>query len=171
MVLWRHFAPSAGWEIEILATDISTRVLERARKGICPIETARDVPPEYLKHFMLRGTGKQEGKMKAGAEIGVVIRFERLNLNDVTYPVTSLFDLILCRNVLIYFDQQHRCEILDRLLAHLRPGGFFLIGHSERLAGMTEKVVDVLPTIYVRVGEMSSTEMRGAAPRKICDAQ
>ena len=133
MVLWRHFAPSAGWEIEILATDISTRVLERARKGICPIETARDVPPEYLKHFMLRGTGKQEGKMKAGAEIGFVIRFERLNLNDVTYPVTSLFDLILCRNVLIYFDQQHRCEILDRP-AGASPARRFLSHRTLRKA-------------------------------------
>lgn len=166
MVLWRHFAP-CGWQIQILATDISTRVLERARKGIWPVEKARDIPSEYLKRFMLKGTGKQEGKMKAGAEIGSVIRFERVNLNDATYPVTGFFDLILCRNVLIYFDPQRRSEIIGRLLTHLQPGGFFLIGHSERLVGMSDKVVNVLPTIYVRVGETSANLMRGAPSREM----
>jgi chemotaxis protein methyltransferase CheR len=167
MVLWRHFAPSAGWQIQILATDISTRVLERARKGIWPVEKARDIPSEYLKRFMLKGTGKQEGKMKAGAEIGSVIRFERVNLNDAKYPVTGFFDLILCRNVLIYFDPQRRSQIIDRLLTHLQPGGVFLIGHSERLVGMSDKVVNVFPTIYVRVGETSASLMRGAPSREM----
>jgi chemotaxis protein methyltransferase CheR len=171
MVLWRYFTPSAGWEIQILATDISTRVLERARRGIWPVEKARDIPPEYLKRFMLKGTGKQEGKMKAGAEVGSVIRFERINLNDQTYPVTSLFDLILCRNVLIYFDQQRRAQIVDRLLAHLRPGGFFFIGHSERLVGMSEKVINILPTIYVRLGETTASGLRGILPQEMRPAR
>lgn len=153
MILWKHFPPSAGWEIEILATDISTRVLERARQGIWPIEKAQDIPPEHLKRFMLKGTGTQEGKMKAGAEIRSVIRFERLNLNDDSYPVTSRFDLILCRNVLIYFDPERRAGIVDRLLEQLAPAGFFFVGHAERLNGLTDKVLSILPTIYVRVGE------------------
>ncbi|MGH7930510.1 MAG: CheR family methyltransferase [Candidatus Binatia bacterium] len=165
MVLWSHLVPSTGWQIQILATDISTRVLKRARKGIWPLEKAKDIPPEYLKRFMLKGTGKQEGKMKVDEEIGSLIRFERLNLNDEMYPV-SLFDLILCRNVLIYFDQQRREQIVDRLLAHLRPGGIFLIGHSERLVGMTDRVVNIMPTIYVRVGEASFSGMCGTRHRE-----
>ena len=171
MVLWGHFAPSAGWEIQILATDISTRVLERARKGIWPIEKARDIPSEYLKRFMLKGTGKQEGKMKAGAEIRSVISFEQVNLNDAIYPITSFFDLILCRNVLIYFDPHRRAQIIDRLLAYLRPGGLFFIGHSERLVGVSDKVVSVLPTIYVRVGETSANSMREAVSREMRTAR
>jgi chemotaxis protein methyltransferase CheR len=153
MLLRRQFETSAGWDIDILATDISTRVLARARNGIWPIAKAREIPPVYLKRFMLKGTGRQEGSMKAAAEIGSTIRFERLNLNDETYPMVGLFDLILCRNVLIYFDQQRRAQAIDRLLRHLRPGGFFFVGHSERLVGLTNKVASVLPTIYVRIGE------------------
>jgi chemotaxis protein methyltransferase CheR len=153
MVLWHHLPPADGWEIEILGTDISTRALDRAQQGIWPIEKANEIPSEYLKRFMLRGTGKQDGKMKAGAEIRSIIRFERLNLNEETYPVTSRFDLILCRNVLIYFEAARRAKIVDRLLGNLAPAGFFFVGHAERLNGLTNKVVSILPTIYVRVGD------------------
>jgi chemotaxis protein methyltransferase CheR len=153
MVLWQHLPPVNGWEIEILATDISTRALDRAQQGIWPIEKANEIPSEYLKRFMLKGTGKQDGKMKAGPEIRSIIRFERLNLNEETYPVTSRFDLILCRNVLIYFEAARRAKIVDRLLEHLAPAGFFFVGHAERLNGLTNKVVSILPTIYVRVDD------------------
>ena len=166
MILWQHFPPSAGWEIEILATDISTRALDLARQGIWPIEKAKDIPPEYLRRFMLKGTGKQEGKMKAGAEIRSMIRFERLNLNDDVYPVTSRFDLILCRNVLIYFDAVRRGTVVDRLLEHLSPAGFFFVGHAERLNGQTNKVVSILPTVYVSVGESDLGVNGGASKHK-----
>ncbi|HEX2228963.1 MAG TPA: protein-glutamate O-methyltransferase [Candidatus Binatia bacterium] len=156
MVLRDQFGTSSSWDIQILGTDLSSRVLARARAGIWPIAKAREIPAEYLKRFMLKGTGRQEGSIKAAAEIASVIRFDRLNLNDDSYPMTELFDLILCRNVLIYFDQQHRAQIIDRLLRYLRPGGFFLIGHSERLVGLTDKVANVFPTIYVRIGEEAS---------------
>jgi chemotaxis protein methyltransferase CheR len=112
---------------------------------------------------MLKGTGKQEGQMKAGAEIRSMIRFERLNLNDNVYPVTSLFDLILCRNVLIYFDAERRVRVVDRLLERLSPAGFFFVGHAERLNGLSNKVVSILPTIYVRVGESSVDADRGVS--------
>jgi chemotaxis protein methyltransferase CheR len=159
MVLRGQLAESAGWDIQILATDISTRILARARSGIWPIAKAREIPPEYLKRFMLKGSGRQQGNMKAAAEIGSLICFKRLNLNDENYSVPNLFDVILCRNVLIYFDPQRRVQIIERLLRHLRPGGFFLVGHSERLVGLTDKVANVLPTIYVRI------EISGGAPK------
>jgi chemotaxis protein methyltransferase CheR len=165
MVLRRHFASSSEWRIEILATDLSARVLQRARKGIWPVEKARDIPPQYLRCFMLKGTGKQEGQMKASTEIASIIRFERLNLNDPIYPVNSFFDLILCRNVLIYFDQERRAQVANRLLTHLRPGGFFLTGQSERLVGMSDKVMSLLPTIYVRTGGSDASTMPAAVPR------
>ncbi|MDH3442993.1 MAG: protein-glutamate O-methyltransferase CheR [Deltaproteobacteria bacterium] len=165
MVLWQFFPPAAGWEIEILATDLSNRALHRARQAIWPIDKAKDVPEEYLKRFMLRGRGPQAGKMKAGAEIRSVIRFERLNLNDKIYPITSLFDIILCRNVLIYFDETRRARIADRLLEHLAPGGFFFVGHAERLSGLTHKILNIFPSIYVRVGRGDSN-FEGAVFRR-----
>ena len=86
------------------ATDLSTKVLRAAQAALWPIEKADDIPLHYRKAFMLRGTGSQAGKMKAGPEIRDVVSFDRLNLNDAIYPVNGPFDFIFCRNVLIYFD-------------------------------------------------------------------
>jgi chemotaxis protein methyltransferase CheR len=138
----------AAWDIRILATDLSTRVLDVATAGVWSIEKSAHIPEPYLKAFMLRGGGSQHGKMKAGPEIRSVIRFARLNLHDEAYGVDGPFDLILCRNVLIYFDAASRRGVIDRLIDHLAPGGSFLIGHAETLHGITTRVRSVVPTVY-----------------------
>jgi chemotaxis protein methyltransferase CheR len=137
-----------GWDIRILATDLSTRVLDVARNGVWSIEKAPQIPEAYLKAFMLRGGGSQHGKMKAGPEIRSVVRFARLNLHDEIYGVEGPFDLVLCRNVLIYFDAVSRRGVIDRLIDHLVPGGSLLIGHAETLHGITTRVRSVVPTVY-----------------------
>jgi len=86
--------------------------------------------------------------MKAGPEIRSVIRFERLNLNDDHYAVEGKFDLIFCRNVMIYFDSAARARVIERLLDHLAPNGFLFVGHAESLTGVADRVRYVLPTIY-----------------------
>ncbi len=126
MLLQNHFSSTFGWKIEIMATDLSTRALKAAQRAEWPITKANEIPQEYLKRFMLRGVGTQTGKMKAGPEIASLIRFERLNLNDQTYPLAGMFDAIFCRNVLIYFDVQSRRRVIERLLDYLAPAGFFL---------------------------------------------
>jgi chemotaxis protein methyltransferase CheR len=156
MVLRDHFPPSAGWEIEILATDLSTRVLDCARTAIWPIAKAEEIPPKYLKPFMLKGKGTQAGKMKPAPEIRSMVRFERLNLNDDVYPVSGSFDLILCRNVLIYFDGPSRLRVIHRLLNHLALSGYFFVGHAETLNGITDRVRPVMPTVYAHAGNQHS---------------
>ena len=148
MMLWDHFPPGSGWEFDILATDLSTRVLAAASAAVWPVAKASEIPHDYLKKYILKGTGDQEGKMKAGPEIRSIIRCERLNLNDEHYPVEGPFDLIFCRNVLIYFDAQSRARVIQRLLDHLAPDGFLFVGHAESLNGVTDRVRYVLPTIY-----------------------
>lgn len=138
----------AGWDIRILGTDLSTRVLDVARNGMWSIEKAPQIPEAYLKAFMLRGRGSQQGTMKAGPEIREVIRFARLNLHDERYGVEGPFDLILCRNVLIYFDAASRRAAIDRLIDQLVPGGSLLIGHAETLHGITTRVRSIVPTVY-----------------------
>jgi chemotaxis protein methyltransferase CheR len=138
----------AAWDIRILATDLSTRVLDVAAAGLWSIEKSSQIPESYLKEFMLRGGGSQHGKMKAGPEIRALIRFARLNLHDEAYGVEGPFDLILCRNVLIYFDAVSRRGVIDRLIDHLVPGGSFFIGHAETLHGITTRVRSVVPTVY-----------------------
>ena len=157
MILWDQFPSAAGWEIEIRATDLSSRALERARTAVWPIEKAKDIPTRYLKAFMLRGTGLREGTMKAAPTIRSIVRFERLNLNDATYPALGFFDLIFCRNVLIYFSAESKGRVIDRLLSHLAPSGYLFLGHAETLNGVTDQVRSVMPTVYMRVGKPNPT--------------
>jgi chemotaxis protein methyltransferase CheR len=151
MTLLDHLPSSAGWHIDILATDLSTRVLKRASEGQWPIQKAEEIPDGYLKSYMLRGTGSQEGRMKAGLEIRQAVRFERLNLLEgSSFPSSKLFDLIFCRNVLIYFQPETKQQVIQRLLNHLAPDGYLFVGHSESLNHLTDAVHSVIPTVYTR---------------------
>jgi len=137
-----------GWSVEILASDLSTKVLDRAAAGIWPMERAEEIPPHYRKTFMLRGRGAQEGKMAARPELSATIRFARINLNAESFPAAAgRFDLIFCRNVLIYFDAPSKRRVIDRLLDRLDPAGYFFLGHSESL-NHVERVRTAGPTVY-----------------------
>jgi len=148
MAFLARFPPSSGWEIDILATDLSTRVLEKAQSAVWPIEKAREIPEGYLKAFMLKGTGPQEGRAKAGPAIRSVVRFQRLNLNAEPFVLAGHFDLILCRNVLIYFDPASKARVLGRLLDRLEPQGYLLLGHAESVTGLSARTRSAGPTVY-----------------------
>ena len=150
MLLLSRLPPEMGWSIEILATDLSRRALEQAESGIYRIEKAEEIPADLRKRFMLRGVRSQEGQMKAGPEIRSVVRFQRLNLNDARWPVSGRFDLILCRNVLIYFDEASRRAVIHRLVDLLAPDGYLLLGHAETLNRICDRLGAVGPTIYGR---------------------
>jgi chemotaxis protein methyltransferase CheR len=134
---------------EILASDLSTKVLQRASAGIWPIERAQEIPVTYRKTFMLKGHGAQEGNMAAKPELAAMIRFARINLHHDSWPVSGRFDLIFCRNVLIYFDAPSKRRIIDRLLDRLEPNGFLFLGHSESL-NQYDRVRAVGPTVYAQ---------------------
>jgi len=163
MMLWDQFPPTSGWEIEILATDLSTRVLKQAQDGVWPVEKSKEIPPKYLKPYMLKGTRSQEGKMKVSPTLRSVVRFERANLNSDLSPVTGLFDLIFCRNVLIYFSTESKARVVDRLLNHLAPTGYLFVGHAESLSSLTDRVWSVIPTVYVHAWKKDSEAKNAAA--------
>jgi chemotaxis protein methyltransferase CheR len=150
MSLLAHLPPEAGWSHEILATDLSTKALACAQEAIWPMEKAAEVPPSFCRRFMLRGVGSQQGKMKAGPALRQMVRFARVNLKEASYPVTGPFDLIFCRNVLIYFGAEEKKMVIRRLLDHLTPDGILFLGHSETLHGISEGVRSVGPTAYSR---------------------
>jgi chemotaxis protein methyltransferase CheR len=151
MVLLMHLPRGEGWQIDIFASDLSTRVLERARAGIWPIEKAAAIPGEYRRAFMLRGVGEHEGMMKVGPELRAAVRFSQLNLRDSAYAAPRQCDLVFCRNVLIYFDQALRTRITNRLIEHLQPGGYLFLGHAETLHTCGSiPVATVMPTVYLR---------------------
>jgi len=154
MLLVDRLVP-AGWDVEIVATDVSTRVLSQAELATWPIARAREIPERYLKRYMLRGVRGQEGRIRASDELRSVMRFERLNLAAQRYPLAGTFDLIFCRNVLIYFDQASKDQVLRRLLERLVPGGHFFLGHAETLGPTAVPMRSVCPNVYVREGVAS----------------
>ena len=139
-----------GWQIEILATDISRRALREAVTGIWPLEKAGEIPQEFLKTYMLRGVRSQAGTMSAGDQLRALIRFQRLNLND-ELPDIGAFDLVFCRNVLIYFDPDSRAQALRRILGRLAPAGHLFVGHSESLLGSGLRLRSMAPSVYTRM--------------------
>jgi chemotaxis protein methyltransferase CheR len=134
--------------IDILASDLSTRALDHARRAVWPLEKAADIPGKYLHAYMLRGKGAQAGLMKVGPEIRRLVTFRRLNLMEMTSSRLGRFDLILCRNVLIYFDEPTKAAIIDNLIDCLAAGGYLLLGNAESLSGLTDRVHHVAPATY-----------------------
>jgi chemotaxis protein methyltransferase CheR len=160
MLLHQSLVSADGWEVEILATDISTRVLSAAQTAVWPQSKAHEIPPSYLKQYMLEGVRSQEGRIKAAPEIRAMVQFRRMNLNEPPYPVPGEMDLIFCRNVLIYFDQVTKRRVISQLLERLSPTGHLFLGHAESLAGLSDQVRPVAPTVYVRAEQ-------GRTPRRL----
>lgn len=137
-----------GWDIEILASDISGRALRQAMAGLWPVDKASEIPEHYLP-YMLKGVRTQSGKMLADDRLRSVIRFQRVNLHE-ELPEVGMFDLVFCRNVLIYFDVASRTKAVHRLLNRLVPAGYLFLGHSESLLSSGLRLRPVSPSVYAR---------------------
>ena len=148
MMILTYFPPAAGWKIEVLGTDLSTKVLARASSGIWPTEKISGVPVEYQRRFLLKGFGPEKGKIKAVDELRQVVQFQRLNLTREPYAVTGPFDLIFCRNVLIYFQWETKIKVVDSLGKYLSPNGYLFLGHAESLHGVADKLQFVTPKVF-----------------------
>jgi len=131
----------------ILATDISTRVLAIARRGVYEAHRFEDVPESLRKGFLLRGTGEQSGLYKIKPDLANLVSFERLNLIE-PFSHRKLFHVIFCRNVMMYFDRRTQQDIVRRLGDCLEPGGYLFVGHSESLTGVEHQLKYVRPATY-----------------------
>ncbi|TAN66696.1 MAG: protein-glutamate O-methyltransferase CheR [Methylobacter sp.] len=134
---------------EIVASDLNTQVLERARIGLYPIERMQEIPRHYLSNYCLKGVGAQKGTLLIERKLRERVRFMQYNLIEAP-PKQAEFDVIFLRNVMIYFDQDTKRQVVSRLLSQLRPGGYFLVGHSETLNGINEDVRMVQSAVYQR---------------------
>jgi chemotaxis protein methyltransferase CheR len=165
MSILTYFPASAGWSVEVLGTDLSTKVLARASTAIWPAERISGVPVEYQRRFLLKGFGPEKGKIKAVDELRKVVRFQRLNLTQEPYAVSGPFDLIFCRNVLIYFQWEMKIKVVDALGKYLTPNGYLFLGHAESLHGVADKLLTVAPKVF-RPSKTSS-----ARPGALCILQ
>ena len=136
---------NGGWSL--LASDLSTRVLQRTAQGVYALQRMEHMPPEYLRRFCLRGTGEHEGQMLIRRELRERVQVCQHNLLDSAAELGQ-FDVIFLRNVLIYFDAKVKQRVVNHLLRQLRPGGWLVIGHSETLYGTQNDLQLVRPSIY-----------------------
>jgi chemotaxis protein methyltransferase CheR len=148
--LSEYYPPGAGWDWRILATDISTKALAAAQSGIYPADRLNSVPPDWWKKYFQKGVGEWEGQCRIKADLSRRIGFRQINLLG-TYDFQEQFEIIFCRNVMIYFDRPTQEQLVRKLSQHLRPAGYLLIGHSESLNGLDLGLRCLRPSIYQKV--------------------
>jgi chemotaxis protein methyltransferase CheR len=132
---------------EILGTDISTKVIDGARRALYSMERGRHIPPEFLRRFCRKGQGEYEGSLLVDRTLRSKVTFRQVNLNTAL-PEMGLFDMVFLRNVMIYFNNETKREVVARVIATVKPGGYFCIGHSESLNDISTAVQMVAPSIY-----------------------
>lgn len=148
--LAEHFESGrAAWEIE--ASDISTRVLETAQRGIYEAGRLGGVPDELLRRYFQKGVRNWEGAFRVKEPLRERVRFHHLNLLQPAYPFSKPFQVIFCRNVMIYFDRPTQETLVRRLSEQLAPGGYLMVGHSESLSGVKHSLKLIQPAIYRKV--------------------
>jgi chemotaxis protein methyltransferase CheR len=134
-------------QTRILATDISGRALDAARRAVYPEDRFSALPNPWRRKFLLRGQGGSQGLFRFKPDVRKMVTFEYVNLNE-SFSKVGTFDVIFCRNVMIYFDAATRERLLERLSGQLRPGGHFLPGHAESLAPELHGMRRVHPAVY-----------------------
>jgi chemotaxis protein methyltransferase CheR len=142
-----------SFEFSILATDVSTRVLQHAMDAAYDEEHAGPIPPVLRKKYLLRGRGTSEGLVKISPEVRQHIRFGHLNFLSANYGIREKFDVIFFRNVMIYFDRPTQQEIVGRMCRILKPGGWLFTAHSESLHGLDLPLDSVDSAVYLRQKE------------------
>ncbi|WIO73208.1 protein-glutamate O-methyltransferase CheR [Porticoccaceae bacterium LTM1] len=149
MVMREFFGMSGN--VEILATDLDQNCLRSGRDGVYRIEQMDKVGQERLARWFMKGKGGRDGFVKAKKELVNLIKFERLNLME-SWPGVGQFDVIFCRNVMIYFDKPTQKRLVERFADHLKPGGHLIVGHSEMIQNMSSRIRLLGKTVYEKVG-------------------
>jgi chemotaxis protein methyltransferase CheR len=142
------FASLPGWDVKILASDIDTEMLRTAEQGIYHAERLASVPAELMRRHFLRGRGEWKGYYRVRSELRELVTFRRINFAEESWPIHTRFDLIFCRNVIIYFNRETQRRLFERLAKYLHPYGCLMVGHSESLQWLSDMFVPMSGTIY-----------------------
>lgn len=135
----------------VLGTDISTRVLESAKRGIYDEERVQPVPEHMRKRYLMRSRDRDKRQVRIVPELREMVRFRRVNFMEHDFGLREKMDVIFCRNVLIYFDRPTQEAVINRLCDHLAPGGYLFTGHSETINGLRAPLTTVANTISRRL--------------------
>jgi chemotaxis protein methyltransferase CheR len=153
MVLSEYALTHTGFQFNILATDICTEVLEKARMGIYKSDALAPIPKDLLRKYFMRSRDRNSDLSRIVPELRSLVEFRRLNFMDSDFGLTEAPEMIFCRNVIIYFDRQTQTRLLQKLVGVLKPGGYFFAGHSESLQAMDLPLISVGPSVYRKAGE------------------
>jgi chemotaxis protein methyltransferase CheR len=145
-----HFGSLRGWDMRILASDINTEVLDAASKGIYPLDQIDCVDPLLRQKYFLRGSGEHAGECQVRPEVRRMVTFRQINLMERPWPIQSRFDVIFCRNVIIYFDTATQRALTIRLADQLAENGYLMLGHSEHPTWLGEVLTARGQTVYQR---------------------
>ena len=144
------------YSFRLQATDVSAGVIETARCGVYTEAQAEPIPQMLRRKYLLRSRDRTNRQVRIVPELRNSVEFRRLNLMDAQYGFEVLFDVVFCRNVMIYFDRSTQKQILEKICASIRLGGYLVMGHSESLNGFVLPLRLVAPTLYRRVSDASS---------------
>lgn len=145
--LTEHFPIVGGWDWNVHATDISTKALDKAQQGVYPQDRLNSLPPDWWRKCFQKGVREWDGFYRVKPQLRERIHFRQLNLLG-HYTFSEPFEVIFCRNVMIYFDRPTQEQLVQRLAQFLLPGGYLLIGHSESLNGLNIGLRCLKPSIY-----------------------
>ncbi|MCL6471580.1 MAG: protein-glutamate O-methyltransferase [Firmicutes bacterium] len=151
ITLKEFFKGKLGWDIKVLATDLDTEMLDKAKKGIYDEQAVAPIPPEYLRDYFMRGTGANSGLYKVKDSLKDIIAFRKHNMVSDDLPAKNPFDIIFCRNVIIYFDEETKEKVINRFYDCLRSNGYLFLGHSESLIGCESQFKLVGNSICLKV--------------------
>ena len=137
-----------SWKIEVVASDIDTKVLETAVRGVYPEDSLATVDPPLRRKYFLRGTDDMHGFVRVKPDVARVVQFKRINLMDASWPLDALFDVIFFRNALIYFNQETQNVFLRKMARYLKPGGYLFLGNSEHIPWLQDILAPLNRTMY-----------------------
>lgn len=142
-----NLSENVSQNLKIIATDISTKVLSLATRGVYSDKTIEKIPKYQLRKYFQQGVNSQKGFYRVKEEIKDLVEFQRLNLT-APFNFGFRFNVILCRNVMIYFNKESRETLIDRAYDCLRDGGYLMVGHAESLTGIKHKLKYIQPSVY-----------------------
>jgi chemotaxis protein methyltransferase CheR len=151
MVLKEYQSVTADFRFDILGTDISTDVLERAVQGIYPAAKAEPIPSALKKKYLLKSKDPDNHTVRITPGLRALVRYRRLNFMDDDFGFREPFDIIFCRNVIIYFDRPTQERLLTKLVNNLAAGRYIFLGHSETLLGLNLPLKQMAPSVYRRI--------------------
>lgn len=146
-----YMAQDQNFDYRILGTDISTKVLQTAYNATYPIDRIDIIPIQLKKKYFLKSKDIANPRVRLTPNIRKKVSFDRLNFMDSTYSIPGEFDIIFCRNVLIYFDKDTQEKVINKLCTKLKSNGIFFLGHSESLTGISAPLKQLKPTIFEKI--------------------